>query len=439
MNKKLIKNSGNFSSYEKINPDFAKVLIKIAYAGDNVNRTSISKDVFEKSMYQLAYLPVVGHYLKDRDMFGGHDSEIVIDEDGDWNEHCLTVPYGVVSNEKPFWKTVKATNGDMVDYLCCYAYLWVGRYPELSGIEDHDFSQSMEILVNSGYYREDDNVYVITDFTFSALCILERDKPCFQDSDISIDFSKKDTFEELYNKLIKKAHDEYSLCLEGGNTLDNKYFDNKEEEKEEKTEECQENEESKEEDMKKKCKSSDESKEETKEEDKEEKEEEKEEDMKKKCKSSDESKEESINYNEIISLLKEEINTLKASNEKLKNDFESLTEENAELKEFKSNIETKEREEAEAKLFAEYDVDLKDIESYKELKENKDKYSIEELTNKCIFEYGKMIKSKSKAKKSNFSKNQNNNKIVNDSIDNNSNESNDSADDYFATLYKKFN
>ena len=413
MNKKIIKNSGNFSSYEKINPDFAKVLIKIAYAGDNVNRTSISKDTFEKSMYQLAYLPVVGHYLKDRDMFGGHDSEIVIDEDGDWNEHCLTVPYGVVSNEKPFWKTVKATNGDMVDYLCCYAYLWIGRYPELSGIEDHDFSQSMEILVNSGYYREDDNVYVITDFTFSALCILERDKPCFQDSDISIDFSKKDTFEELYNKLIKKAHDEYSLCLEGGNALDNKYFDNKEdnkeEEKEEKTEECQENEESKEEDMKKKCKSS------------------------------DESKEESINYNEIISLLKEEINTLKASNEKLKNDFESLTEENAELKEFKSNIETKEREEAEAKLFAEYDVDLKDIESYKELKENKDKYSIEELTNKCIFEYGKMIKSKSKAKKSNFSINRNNNKIVNDSIDNNSNESNDSADDYFATLYKKFN
>ena len=413
MNKKLIKNSGNFSSYEKINPDFAKVLIKIAYAGDNVNRTSISKDTFEKSMYQLAYLPVVGHYLKDRDMFGGHDSEIVIDEDGDWNEHCLTVPYGVVSNEKPFWKTVKTTNGEMVDYLCCYAYLWIGRYPELSGIEDHDFSQSMEILVNSGYRREDDDVYVITDFTFSALCILERDKPCFQDSDISIDFSKKDTFEELYNKLIKKAHDEYSLCLEGGNALDNKYFDNKEEnkeeEKEEKTEECQENEEHKEEDMKKKCKSS------------------------------DESKEESINYNEIISLLKEEINTLKASNEKLKNDFESLTKENAELKEFKSNIETKEREEAEAKLFAEYDVDLKDIESYKELKENKDKYSIEELTNKCIFEYGKMIKSKSKAKKSNFSKNQNNNKIVNDSIDNNSNESNDSADDYFATLYKKFN
>ena len=90
-------------------------------------------------------------------------------------------------------------------------------------------------------------------------------------------------------------------------------------------------------------------------------------------------------------------------------------------------------------MFAEYDVDLKDVESYKELKENKDKYSIEELTNKCIFEYGKMIKSKSKAKKSNFSKNQNNNKIVNDSIDNNSNESNDSADDYFATLYKKFN
>ena len=413
MNKKIIKNSGNFSSYEKINPDFAKVLIKIAYAGDNVNRTSISKDVFEKSMYQLAYLPVVGHYLKDRDMFGGHDSEIVIDEDGNWNEHCLTVPYGVVSNEKPFWKTVKATNGEMVDYLCCYAYLWIGRYPELSGIEDHDFSQSMEILVNSGYYREDDNVYVITDFTFSALCILEKDKPCFQDSDISIDFSKKDTFEELYNKLIKKAHDEYSLCLEGGNTLASKHFDNKEESKEEEKEECQEKEESKEE--------------------------EKEEDMKKKCKSSDESKEESINYNEIISLLKEEINTLKASNEKLKNDFESLTKENTELKEFKSNIETKEREEAEAKLFAEYDVDLKDVESYKELKENKDKYSIEELTNKCIFEYGKMIKSKSKAKKSNFSKNQNNNKIVNDSIDNNSNESNDSADDYFATLYKKFN
>ena len=199
MNKEKVQLFTSIDNYEKVNNRFAKVKIRIAYAGENRNGSYISKEAFERASHTLKYTPIVGYVCEDGE-FDGHTEKIEI-IDGEWNIETLTRPYGVVSDEKPFWESVKCLDGSYKDYYTCYGYLWVGRYPELETIKNGDYAQSMEILPcgNSGF--GEDGLYHIEDFTFDGLCILQKKEPCFEDSTISINFSKAE-FEEDYKSMI---------------------------------------------------------------------------------------------------------------------------------------------------------------------------------------------------------------------------------------------
>ena len=199
MNKEKVQLFTSIDDYEKVNNRFAKVKIRIAYAGENRNGSFISKEAFERASHTLKYTPIVGYMCEDGE-FDGHTEKIEI-VDGEWNIETLTRPYGVVSDEKPFWEAVKCLDGSYKDYYTCYGYLWVGRYPELETIKNGDYAQSMEILPcgNSGF--GEDGLYHIEDFTFDGLCILQKKEPCFEDSTISINFSKAE-FEEDYKSMI---------------------------------------------------------------------------------------------------------------------------------------------------------------------------------------------------------------------------------------------
>ena len=199
MNKEKVQLFTSIDDYEKVNNRFAKVKIRIAYAGENRNGSFISKEAFERASHTLKYTPIVGYMCEDGE-FDGHTEKIEI-VGGEWNIETLTRPYGVVSDEEPFWESVKCLNGSYKDYYTCYGYLWVGRYPELETIKNGDYAQSMEILPcgNSGF--GEDGLYHIEDFTFDGLCILQKKEPCFEDSTISINFSKAE-FEEDYKSMI---------------------------------------------------------------------------------------------------------------------------------------------------------------------------------------------------------------------------------------------
>ena len=144
MNKEKVQLFTSIDNYEKVNNRFAKVKIRIAYAGENRNGSYISKEAFERASHTLKYTPIVGYMCEDGE-FDGHTEKIEI-IDGEWNIETLTRPYGVVSDEKPFWESVKCLDGSYKDYYTCYGYLWVGRYPELETIKNGDYAQSMEIL-----------------------------------------------------------------------------------------------------------------------------------------------------------------------------------------------------------------------------------------------------------------------------------------------------
>jgi len=217
VDKKKIQLFTSMGNLERVNERFAKVKIRIAYAGKNRNGTYISKESFEKAIPTLKFCPVVGYVCEDGE-FDGHTEKIEIIGD-EWNFKSMTQPYGVVTDEKPFWEDVKTTNGEIKSYLTCYAMLWIARYPELETIKETDYSQSMEIICDNGFYGEDDGLYHIEDMTFDALCILQKKEPCFEDSTISLNFSKE-KFEEEYKLMLTELKEfTFNLLEEGGDNM----------------------------------------------------------------------------------------------------------------------------------------------------------------------------------------------------------------------------
>ena len=367
---------------ERVNERFAKVKIRIAYEGENRNKSYISKETFEKAIPTLKYVPVVGYYMEHEKMFDGHTEKLEIIDD-EITLKTLTKPYGVVTDEKPFWEDVKTTNGEVKSYLTCYAMLWIARYPELEGIKEGDFAQSMEIMCNKGYWSEEDGLYHIEDLTFDALCILQAKEPCFEDSIITLNFSKG-KFEDEYKSMITELKEyTFSLLEKGGVEVeDNKELETVETMKveetpivEEQVEETvteavvEETETVVEEEFAKKKKCEDETDEDEVENPKKEEDKSEEEDdfeKKKKCEQEDyEAK-----YNEAIT----ELNELKAKYVDLEATYTALNEEVVGLREFKSDIETKEHQ-AEVDAMLEKYSELEDVQGYDEV--IKDKYSME--------------------------------------------------------------
>ncbi len=63
----------------------------------------------------------------------------------------------------------------------------------------------MEIEVSSGDFNNDD-VFEITSFNFSALCILgDETEPCFEGANVTSSFNlNKEDFKNQFNQMIKE-------------------------------------------------------------------------------------------------------------------------------------------------------------------------------------------------------------------------------------------
>ena len=212
---------------EKINNEFTLCKCYAFGLGKNRNYSHISKENMERCKSTLSYAPVVGHLMEKYDKdgnvigryFGGHDYTIT----EDWELKPLTVPYGVVVADSFKYEMVNEYKDNHErEYLTCDVVLWTGRYPELlEAIYDETtyFNESAELNVEEYRPLEDDSNYVdITDFTFSALCILGKSEdtqyhtePCFIESKIQPkQFSVcTDEFAEAMNEMKEKL----SFCL----------------------------------------------------------------------------------------------------------------------------------------------------------------------------------------------------------------------------------
>ena len=107
------------------NSSFDTGVLRIAYWGENRNKTYISKEAFEHAIKSMYNCPVVCNYNREDDSIGSHDVELVHSADGYLSLVNVTDPIGVVpESAKVEWATVKEEDGTEHEYLYVDVLLW---------------------------------------------------------------------------------------------------------------------------------------------------------------------------------------------------------------------------------------------------------------------------------------------------------------------------
>lgn len=367
-----------------INPLMSSCEIKVLYLGENRNHTFISKEVATEMAKTLRGAPIVGYYKDENEDYVDHGEQIIIDDEG-IKINCLTVPYGFVAPDAKVWfqkfkDTDHAGNEIERDYLMTTGYLWTGQFPECQAvIEDEDGRpQSMEIDEKtikgewSKNYNSGIEFFIINDGIFSKLCILGEDfEPCFEGASItkpkvSSTFTKVD---DNFKRTLFNMMQDLKFALEGGPKMeDNKDLSTLEEKevtttftKEKDSEEIKPSTSFvKEKEDKKEEKTSEEPQEESKEDTSNEEKKDKEEKKK----------------DEKYSLLEKEVESLRTQLSETQTEYTAL-------KEFKAEVENKEKDALIERFYMLDEADKKDI------IENKAKYSLEDIEAKLSIIYTK--------------------------------------------------
>lgn len=197
------------SSIEQLcefNHSFDHGVLKVAYTGVNNNGSCISREVFESCIHTIYNCPIVCNYNREKDEIGGHDSEIV-EKDGVLTLVNITQPVGVVPESAKYWFEEYEDMTGVHEYLCVDVLIWKRQEAYAKIKENVITSESMEINITSSH--REDGVYVIDSFEFLALCLLERDKPCFELA--SLELFNATNFREQYTEMIEDFKRDFKL------------------------------------------------------------------------------------------------------------------------------------------------------------------------------------------------------------------------------------
>lgn len=205
------------SNIEEINNSFVRASLKVMYTGKNRNNTHFSKEAVEKALPSIKNVPIVCHYRKEEGCIGGHDMDLELTDEGDIQVINLTTPCGVVPDHAVTRFEVCTDNaGRTREYLVIDGVILWRREQSvqyllnnLNGVCDH----SMEIDVIETREMED-NCIDITNYQYTALCLLEADMPCFEGSHLTV--YSFDDFRERYTAMLEEIK-QLNLNMKGGN------------------------------------------------------------------------------------------------------------------------------------------------------------------------------------------------------------------------------
>ena len=185
------------NSFEKLNDRFLKAKCYVLALGKNQNKSYLSEEDVNRAYPTLFGVPLVGHLMRDENgnyYLGGHDYKLDVNDGFKLKSQCIPFGFALPSAE-PEYEDIVDEAGIVRKYLVCDVVIWIGRYPELAEAKydsDTFFHQSMEILYGRSEPLKEDNTYTkIIDFSFDALCMLNKSddpkfnvKPCFPESSI---------------------------------------------------------------------------------------------------------------------------------------------------------------------------------------------------------------------------------------------------------------
>lgn len=213
MNKKSYF-SVSTKNFEKVNSEFTKCSISIMGYDEIANGTKFSKENILNACPTLNYVPVIGYWNDKDEDFSDHGIEYIISDNG-IEENIKTTPFGVVIKDSYRFEPIIMNNGEETEYLFADCYLWNRNEKAINKVKEGKCNQSMEISING--YVEKDYYIDITDFEFSALCILgENVTPAFDNARIKqVGKYSKDDFKAIYSEMISK----FEEAMKGGNIV----------------------------------------------------------------------------------------------------------------------------------------------------------------------------------------------------------------------------
>ena len=233
--------TSKLSDFEIVNQEFIRCKCYMLATGDNVNGSDITLESVQKAMTRGEFYnkPVVAHLYRDPEdnnkwRVGGHDSKWVITNTSfDIVNECI--PFGCIPESANLQlEEVLEADGETVNtYLTCQIILWTGRYNIMDAAYSDDiyFNQSCELSINE-YHWKDNDVLAIDDFTFSALCLLNKSddksknvRPCFPSCRVekmkafSINTDKfKQNFELMLEKIKQYESDGTTTTVQNNAT-----------------------------------------------------------------------------------------------------------------------------------------------------------------------------------------------------------------------------
>ena len=215
-----------------INPLMSKCEIKVFYLGENRNHSYITKDVATEMAKTLRGTPIVGYYKDSKEDFADHGEKVTFDDEGIHFE-CMTRPYGFVAPDAKVWFQKFDDYDDFGnsvtrEYLMTTGYLWTGQYEECKSVVEGDGKpHSMELDEETLDGRWSENIktgmdfFIINDAIISKLCVLGDDvEPCFEGSSVtapkvSASFNLDDGFKQTLFTMMQ----DLKAALEGGNKM----------------------------------------------------------------------------------------------------------------------------------------------------------------------------------------------------------------------------
>ena len=215
--------SSSLTDICEVNSSFDKGILRVCYTGKNRNGSFFSKESIKRSIKTIYNCPVVCNYDRETDTLGGHDVEVVRDDNDNYKLVNMTTPVGMVPESANVWfDNYTEKDGTVHEYLYTEVLLWKRQEAYEKIKNDGITAHSMEIKVNDS--ETIDGYLHINDFEFNAFALIGVE-PCFEGSALET-FSKeefKKQMEEMMQDLketftvkTSEEDDNTKISVEGG-------------------------------------------------------------------------------------------------------------------------------------------------------------------------------------------------------------------------------
>lgn len=199
--------ASSLTNISELNSSFDSGVLRICYTGKNRNSSFISKEAIERSIHSIYNCPVVCNYDRETDTLGGHDMELVCDDNGGLRIVNITQPVGVIPESGRVWfDTYEEEDGTLNEYLYADVLLWKRQEAYQKIKRDGITAHSMEINIKDGFMN--DGVYHINNFEFTAFALIGVE-PCFESSALEV-FSKQDYKNQL-SEMMQDLKESFNL------------------------------------------------------------------------------------------------------------------------------------------------------------------------------------------------------------------------------------